>query len=504
MSFFKQYRLTPKIIFDSDHVRDDIRRKSIRGGTFIMAAQASNFAINMGRTFVLARLLTPQDFGIIAMVAVIVGFAEMFKDAGLSMATVQRQDISEPQISTLFWINVLISFILGLCIIGSAPLIASFYGRQELIAVTISLAIPFFIRGIIIQHQALLNRHMRFGFLAIEHIIATVAGLLVAIVLASFGLSYWALIGSVITIATTNAILTFYFCPWLPGKPVRGTGAFQMLKFGSYLTAFNFINYFSRNADNILIGKFIGASELGFYNKAYQLFLLPISQIRNPISRIAMPVLSSLQNDHKRYSNYFYKMIDIIATVSFPLSFCLYLEAKIIILVVLGPQWEQSIPVFKVLALYGIISPVVGTRGLVLMSLGKSRKFFFLGVVIAIVSVSSFIIGLPYGINGVATAYVVAQYALVLPTLYYSFYQTPVQVLSFYKIIIVPALIVTMSALGPLIVDYIIDAETIIVNIFSIVLFFSIYIGLTLFRRSFRKTCKTTFKTFFSKKNNNG
>jgi len=502
--FQNNWRLRPTEIFNSENIWKGIGGKSIRGGVSTMTAQGIVFFLNMGRTVVLARLLTPQDFGVIAMVTVIIGFAEMFKDAGLSMATVQKKEITKEQISTLFWINLLISIILGLVIAGSAPLIASFYGRQELIAVTLALAFPFIIRGIIIQHQALLNRHMRFGILALEKVLSTIVGLIVAIVLASMGMKYWALIGSFIAIAITNLLVTFYFCPWLPGKPSRRTGARQMLIFGGHLTAFNIVNYFSRNADNILIGKFIGAYELGLYNKAYQLFLFPLSQIRNPIKRVAMPALSSLQNQHVRYLKYYLIVIDFIATVSIPISVYLVLEAKFIILTILGEQWIESIPVFRTLAIVGIISPVVGTRGLVLMSLGYSKRFFYLGLILAIGNITSFILGLPFGIIGVATAYVIAQYIMILPSLFYSFYKTPVQVSRFLNSILLPILITMASGISILLINYFFDTGQLLIHVINIMVFFGVYISITWLRKSIREIFRTLTREILKKNDNKG
>ena len=293
-------RLTRDVLFNSEYLSQDLAQKSVRGGMATMTAQVIRFVLGTASTVVLARLLTPEDFGLIAMVTVVVGFAQMFKDAGLSMATVQKDRISHEQISTLFWINIIISAFLGVCVLVASPLVAKFYGRPELAAVTAVLSVSFIMSGLTIQHQALLRRHMRFGSLAIIQIVSQIITLVVTIVLALLGWRYWALVGGTITTALTGMILTLFFCPWVPGRMRKGTGIRDMLKFGMNLTSSSFLNYASRNVDKILIGATWGAGSLGLYNKAYSLLLLPIGEINAPMSSVAIPALSRLQNDPER------------------------------------------------------------------------------------------------------------------------------------------------------------------------------------------------------------
>ncbi|MFC1794045.1 oligosaccharide flippase family protein, partial [Planctomycetota bacterium] len=199
--------------FDTEYLKADLKGRSVRGGMTTMSAQVIKFILSTTGIVVLARLLTPNDYGLIGMVAVVVNFAAMFKDAGLSMATVQKDKITHDQISTLFWINILISAFLGICILTVSPLVARFYGRPELTAVTAALSVSFIISGLMIQHQALMRRHMQFGKLAIIQIASQVITLVVTIVLALQGWRYWALVGGSISTALAGLLLTFFFCP---------------------------------------------------------------------------------------------------------------------------------------------------------------------------------------------------------------------------------------------------------------------------------------------------
>ncbi|GKT08607.1 lipopolysaccharide biosynthesis protein [Desulforhabdus sp. TSK] len=421
--------LTRETLFQSGHLTRDLSRKSVRGGMVTLGSQAVQFLLRIASTVVLARLLTPVDYGLVGMVTVVVNFAAMFKTAGLSMATVQREEITHEQISTLFWLNVLISVGLGLCILAASPLIGWFYSKPELTTVTAALSLSFILSGLTIQHQALQRRHMRFGTLASIQIVSQIITLIVTIGLALLGWRYWALVGGTLANALAGSLLTFLFCPWIPGRMHRGTGVRNMLKFGGHVTAFNFINYFSRNADNILIGRFIGADALGLYSRAYNLFLMPISQIRSPINDVSVPALCAIRNDHESYRNYYRKIIFIIAALSMPLVGFMLVFANNIILLMLGKQWLGAVDVFQVLAAVGFIQAAVqaGTA-LPLLSMGFSRRYFHFGIVQSVVTVLGIVVGLHWGIVGVAAGYGISFCLLIPFTVAWCLKGTPVTI----------------------------------------------------------------------------
>ena len=225
--------------FDTEYLKTDLKGRSVRGGAVTMAAQGVTFFIRMGSTMVLARLLTPQDFGLIAMVTAVTGFVVMFKDMGLSMATVQKAEINHGQISTLFWINVVLSLGVMLVTAALAPAIAWFYGEPRLTWITLALAGAFVFGGLTVQHQALLRRSMRFGTLALIGIIGMLVGIVAAIIAAWYGAGYWALVIMQLSGAIAGAIAVWVACGWRPSLPVRCSGVREMLAFGGNLTGFN-------------------------------------------------------------------------------------------------------------------------------------------------------------------------------------------------------------------------------------------------------------------------
>lgn len=481
-------RLAGDAIFESGHLSQDLGRRSVRGGMTTMTAQGIQFVLQMARTMILARLLTPADFGLIGMVMVVVGFAEMFKDAGLSIATVQKDTITREQISTLFWLNVLLTGILGACILAASPLVAWFYGRPELTAATAVLSLSFLITGLTIQHAALLRRHMRFGTLATISIASHIVNLVVAVLLALAGWRHWALVGGSLATALSVALLTLYFCPWTPGRMQRKTGVRGMLKFGAHLTAFNFVNYFARNADNVLIGKFLGAGALGLYARAYQLFMMPIQQVRDPLNQVALPVLCSLKKQPQRYLKYYQRLIDIVATLTIPLTFYCVVEADFLIRLLLGQQWLAAVPVFRILAIAGAVQPVASTRGLVLVSQGFPDRYLYWGLFNAVLAVASFVAGLPFGIEGVAAAYTMATYVVLIPSLFYCFHKTPVTVSLFLWTVVSPMLAAAAATACVFLAKYAGAGNSFSSHVLYAGIFATVYGGLSWCRASIRET----------------
>jgi O-antigen/teichoic acid export membrane protein len=485
------------ILFETGHLSVDLARKTVRGGMTTLVAQVVNFIISSSGLVILARLLTPYDYGLIGMVMVVVNFAVMFKDAGLSMATVQKENISHDQISSLFWCNLAVSAFLWLCVLCAAPLVARFYGRPELVPVTAALSTMLLIGGVAIQHLALLQRHMRFGSMAVIQIASQAITVLVSILFALMGWRYWALVCGTLAGAVADMLFTLLFCQWMPSLPKRGAGVRGMLAFGGYVTGFNFVNYFSRNADYMLIGKYIGAVPLGLYTKAYELFMLPITQIRSPLNRVAMPVLSSLRNQPAQYVRYYQRIIDLMAMLAMPLTMLCAVEADFIIRLMLGEKWMGAVPVFRILAFVGLIQAIASTRGLVLLSNGLAGRYFYWGLINSIVVVAGFVVGVRFGIKGVATSYAVTNYAILIPSLYYCFHNTPVTVKVFLKTLVPPLLSSLTAGACVLIARHLWRADSLFAHSCYLALFLVVYMSLCWLRPETRHTFMIVIKSVF-------
>lgn len=414
-------------LFSEATAQQDITGKSIRGGIWVTICQALRFLVQILMTMYLARKLSPGDFGLLAMVSALSGFLYLFNDLGLSMATVQRDSITPPQVSNLFWVNVLVGLGMMLCVQLASPLIALFYDRPELIQITLWLAVGFLLAGLTAQHQALLRRNMRFFQLATMDLFSACCGAVVAVIMAARGWGYWALVGQQLVFSAVNMITVWIMTAWLPQWPSRRNQTLAMLSFGGYITGFNVINFFARNMDRILIGRFVGAAPLGLYVKAYDLMTLPLRQINSPISNVAIPALSRLQHDHAAYGRYYYNTMNLLAYVTGPLIVTLAAFSHEVITLVLGSQWEASVPIFSILAFAALFQPVANACGWVFVSSGQTRRMLQWGIISSVCICLAFAAGIPWGIMGVAVSYAVSINVLRIFGFLYAFKHTPLR-----------------------------------------------------------------------------
>mgnify|MGYP006281520885 CR=1 FL=1 len=432
-------------ILQNGRAESSLKGRSVRGGAVTVASQAARFVFQLISTAVLARLLTPADFGLVAMVLAITNFAFLFRSAGLSAATVQRRDVSLDQVSNLFWINVGFGIALGAILVALAPAVAWFYDEPRLVQITMGLATMFVFYGFSTQHRAVLLRSMRFGAIAAGDISGVVSGVAAALVAAYLGAGYWSLVVMHVTTAAVTAVAAWIALRWLPSLPKRGVNIRELLGFGGRVTAFDAVNYFSRNMDNLLIGRVLGSAALGFYSRAYSLMMLPIRQLRTPLMGVGLPALSKLQDDPERYARYYSRMVQLLSFVVAPVTVFLGTYASELVRVVLGPGWESAATVFAILAPAGAIQAVAGTNGMVMLSSGNGRRYFRFGVAMAVLTVGAFVAGLPFGIRGVAGFYSAVNVVALYPMLKYSFKHTPVQVKDFFRGAAVPYLLAIVS-----------------------------------------------------------
>lgn len=393
----------------------DVKGKTIRGGAATVVGQFGRLGLQTVSTMVLARLLTPTDFGLIAMVTAVTGFINLLKDAGLSAATVQKDAITHGQVSSLFWINVILGLLLSGITVALAPLIADFYQEPRLKLITCALAINFVLGAMLVQHDALMRREMRFMALAWIEVISTLGGIIAAILLALLGCHYWALVGMSVVRTILNVLALWTVQSWRPGIYQRGSGVRPMLRFGGYLTFNSLLNFGFRNLDNVLIGWCWGAGPLGFYTKAYGLLMLPINQVNSPIRAVAVSALSRVQKDEHRMRRYFVGGYSIITSITLPIIVSTVIFADEIILLMLGKQWLGAVDLFRYLAPAALVGVLSNPLGWVLWATGRADRLLQLGFFWTGMVVIGFVVGLQFGAKGVAIGFSAASCALALP-----------------------------------------------------------------------------------------
>ena len=367
-----------------------------------MAAQVITSIVRIVSISILARMLVPEDFGLIAMVTALSVFAERFKDVGLGDATVQSREIDHEQVSNLFWINFAICAGIGLLLAGGAKIIAWFYGEPRLTAITVVIASTFFFSGLVIQHQALLRRRLHFGSLAIIQVGSTLLSLVVAVLFAYWGFGYWALVAREFSRAVFMFLGTWILCPWIPGFFKKNIELSRLIAFGKNVTGFNLIYFFTKSFDKILLGKLQGPYWVGVYTNAYQFISLPIGQIQQPVNTVALPALSALQIEPIAFDAYFDKMVRFLLFLCMPGVVFLTVFADKFIFILLGPNWDSAIPIFQILAIGAFIEPAVVTVGPAMLAAGKSGQYFRIGLLESGLRLGCLITGSFWGALGIA------------------------------------------------------------------------------------------------------
>lgn len=385
-----------------------------------MLAQLIGLALQLGTMIILARLLSPSDYGLQSMVLTLTVFMNLFKDAGLSMAAVQREELTDQDLSTLFWINVGWGAFLMILTALMAPLLAAFYREPRLVWITIASATTFFFTSLSLQHGTLLNRAMRFGTNAKISIVTAVFGAAVAIVLAARGWGYWALIGQNISLPIITTIATWIAVPWIPGRPRWTPHLRGMLRFGGTITANSFVVYVAYNTEKILLGRYWGPAALGIYGRGYQLANLPVQQVSDSCGSVAFPMLSRLQVDPGRLRRSYLKTHSLVASLTVPAVVICAVFANELVTVILGPKWLASAPVLQLLSPTFLIFALINPFGWLLQASGRVQRSLNIALLIAPVVILGVALGLRHGPSGVALGYSAAMLILIAPCVAWS------------------------------------------------------------------------------------
>ncbi len=403
----------------NNNINKQLKDKSLSGGIWIMAGQAGGHSLRMLSIIILARILTPSDYGLIAMVAVLTNFIQMFKDIGLNVATVQSKEITHAEVSNLFWFNTGISTVLGIIVAACAPVVTWFYGREELLYITLTLAITFPVSGLIIQHIALLQRQLRYKQISIIQILSIIIGIISAIAAAYAGLGYWSLVIMELSGVLSTSLLAIWFCRWIPSLPDRNTKTAHFLKFGGYLTGSNFCEYFSNNLDKLIIGKTLNPAILGQYTKAFDLSLLPLRKISYPLNNLAIATLSKLQDEPKRYRHYYTFAQETLVIAIVPFFALGFACSESLFKLFLGNQWNAAAPIFSWFCLLSLATACTSSTRWLFLSQGRAKEFLYFTLLSAFISAISFFIGIRYGIMGITIGYTLATIFIRTPLVIY-------------------------------------------------------------------------------------
>jgi polysaccharide transporter, PST family len=392
-------------------------RTAAAGAFQIGTSQFLRVVLTILSTIIVARILAPEDYGIIAMVSPVMGFLLLFQNLGLSHAAVQARTLSSEQSTALFWVNMTASAIIASILLLLAPVVSWFYGEPRAAYITAASAANVLVSGSTIQHLALFNRELRFRILSRVDIGASVTTFVATVVAALVLRSYWALwLGSFLGFVL-NAVLVWKHSAWRPSLQVSFAGSRNLIRFGASITGFNLLNFLSRNVDNVLIGRVWGTTALGLYDRSYRLMMFPLQNINAPLSRVMLPILSRLRDDEERFRRSYLMALRGILILSTPAIAVAGATSDRLIPFLLGDQWSNAAPIFLWLSLAALFQPLSNTTGWLYISTGRGRALMRWGAASTSVTIVAFVVGVNWGPVGVAAAYFISS-AAKLPFLF--------------------------------------------------------------------------------------
>lgn len=387
---------------------EGLGRSAARGAASTGAGLVTRIALQLVTVVVLGRLLSPSDYGLIAMVLAVIGVGELLRDFGLSSAAIQAPQLSTRQRSNLFWSNTTIGLTLGLVVLAGAPLVAAVYDRPQLVAITRVLAVTFLLNAMMTQYRASLLRAMRFAAVATIDVLAPASALVVAVVAAVAGAGYWALVAQQLAQATVALVACVVVGRWLPSpRWFGGQQMRQFFTFGGFLLGSQVIGYVANNIDAFIIGRRFGPEATGLYNRAFQLLMNPLNQIRTPSTTVALPVLS--RAGHTPQFDRIVRTGQLV--LGYPVTVGLGIvigTAFPLVDVLLGARWSGVPPILRLLAVAGAMQTMAYVGYWVYLARGLTRQLMLYTTVTSLLKAGLVVAGSAWGLVGVAAGYALA------------------------------------------------------------------------------------------------
>lgn len=395
---------------------NNLKQKTISGVAWNTVGRISNQILQFILSIILMRLLLPEDYGLITMAMVLIGFASIFSEFGFSSALIQNQNITEEHKSSIFWLNIIIGTLLTLLFFVFADMFANFYNNKQLVKVIQYLSFTFTISAIGIVPDTLLQKEMNYAAINKINISLVLISGLISVYLAFSGWGVMSLVIQNLVSQILRIPLLFFASHWRPRFIYKSKSIKELFSYSAYLTGFNVINYGARRSDDLLIGKFMGAESLGIYSRAYNLMLLPITQVISLVSNVMFPALSLIHNDKYRVKRIYLNVIQMLAFITFPLMLGLMAVADNFILGIFGNKWAEVIPIIQILAFVGVLQTLANPTGWIYTSQGKTDWMFWWGVFGSGSIIIFIVIGVFLGsIYSVAIAYLMINIILAYP-----------------------------------------------------------------------------------------
>ena len=371
--------------------------KTLAAAGFTTAGSVFTQAFNFGASIALTRLLAPADFGLLAMVTVVTGFARVLSDFGLSSALIQARSPEQREFSSAFWANVSLGLLLSAVLAGAAPLVAAFYREGRVGTVMLVLSGQFLITSLGSVHSSRLQRRMAFGALVTSEVLSVVLGSVAALVAARLGAGVWSLVLRAHVQSIVLVCGLWSAERWLPDFRFDFGALKRFLRFSLSLTGSRMVNYWIRNLDNVLIGRFFGAADVGLYVRGYSVLMQPVSMVTTSLGRVMFPTFASIQDDLPRTRSVYRRTLQLIALVTFPSMALLWVTADDFVAGLFGPTWLRCVSVVRIFCVLGALQSLGTTAGWIFQARGRADLQLKWTIAAAVVMVGSILTGVWWG-----------------------------------------------------------------------------------------------------------
>lgn len=381
---------------------NSLSKAAARGGATTLVAQVARVGIQILQVSVLARLIDPQSYGLLAMAVAFTGIAQILRDFGLSTAALRSARLTGQQRTNLFWLNCVSGTAVAIIVFLFSWPIAAFYGQEDLVVLVQWISLTFVLSGLTAQFRVAISQKLRFRSLAICDIVPPAIALIAAVPVAANGYSLEALIVLQLSLPAADLLCSVSLARWFPGLPRRTEGMRALVSFGLGFAGTQVLGYITRNVDSVLIGRVWGPSTLGFYDRAYQLSVAPVNQINTPMTKVALPVLSRVVDEADRFERGI-RSAQLVACYVTATVLCIAAGlAGPIVDVFLGPDWSTSAPLFAILALSSVFRAVQQIAIWLQTAKGSSRSLFVGNLIGQPIIILAICCGIPWGATGVA------------------------------------------------------------------------------------------------------
>lgn len=399
---------------------ENLKSKAIKGAGINVVSHFIGFLFHAGGAILLARLLVPNDFGLVAMVAAFSMLPLNFGFNGFTEFIIQKKSLDNAEINSIFWTHVIISFALSILFILFGFFLVDFYSEPALHGIAAALSTGFILAALYTTPRALLKRNMEFSSLAIGDLSAGILSIIFAIIAAVCGMSYWAIVVRQLSHSLIQVVVAWTLCSWRFGRPRNLAYSLPALKYALKVFSNFILTYFSRNVDKIILGKFHGSMTLGYYDRAYYLSQLPATQLVTPLTSVALSTLARLRQDKPKFEAFYLRAVSTISFIGTVAAVVLMLTAEDLVLLLLGPAWMQTGKVLMVLSAAIAATLLSGTNSWLHLSLGKPGRWLRWNITAAAITIGAFSIAAPYGAVAMGIAYSAKSYILLLPGLWYA------------------------------------------------------------------------------------